>query len=254
MAKSRTITARPTVSDPWKALSIKPSNRSIFLFRKLIKTVSPLLMETHLSCLRVFLRRLKTFAQNSLDSWMETSQMTNEPLIPSSPPPSVSPSSRLPAFTFLCASTSFFLITPSLLFSPPVSRSSLSFDYPFSQICYCHREMSHCFQPFQPPLPSFHPALPPTFPLHLRLLLLLCPSTAFESLLLSAETQFLSSLWPEANSLSLKSSPFLLHRLLFCHLFCFHLLLLHLLLLLLQRFHSCISNLALLSGAIMEVC
>lgn len=45
--------------------------------------VSPWPMETHLSHLWVF-ATFQNFAQNSVDSWMETSEMTSEPLIPSS--------------------------------------------------------------------------------------------------------------------------------------------------------------------------
>ncbi len=154
--------------------------------------------------------------------------MTNEPLIPSSLCLSFTRSSSS-SLHLLCASASFLFI-PSLLLHALLSCSSLSFDNPFSQICYCHRKMSQCFQPFQPPLPSFHPTLPPTFSSPAFLCLFLCPS----SLLVAAVNRHRASslaltrgklpllissplLW----ALTLLSPPFLSP---FC--FCFHLLLL----------------------------
>lgn len=116
-------------------------------------------METHLSRLWVF----ATFQNvHSKFTWQLDGNKWNDQwgtgsiialphfhplLVPSTPPPPCQP------------------LLPSLLFSPLVYHSFLPFDNFFSQICYCHRVMSHCFQPPQPPLPSCHPTPPPTFSL-----------------------------------------------------------------------------------------
>lgn len=199
-------------------------------------------METHLSRLWVF----ATFQNvHSKFTWQLDGNKWNDQwgtgsiialphfhplLVPSTPPPPCQP------------------LLPSLLFSPLVSHSFLPFDNFFSQICYCHRVMSHCFQPPQPPLPSCHPTPPPTFSLPPASAGSFCPLTVF-ALLLSVETQFPTLFWPALNSLSshphLSSQLHICCHLLFC--FCFRLLLL------LQRLWSSTSSVALLSGTIREV-
>lgn len=120
--------------------------------------------------------------------------------------------------------------------------SFLFFDNLISQICDCHREMSHRFQP----LPSFHPVLPPPFSSPPFLFLF---PLSFDSLWVATVS------WDTVSSLTLtpgKLFPLASQPQLNCCLppslspFCFHLLLL------LQRLCSCIINLALLSGAIMD--
>lgn len=145
--------------------------------------------------------------------------MTNEPLVPSS----------------LCLTFTLSSSPPSsLLASPLVSCSFLSFDNPFSQICYCRREMSHCFQPFQPPLPSCHPCC------HL---FSLCPPTSSRSPLPFDSPWVATVSWDTVSSLSLtptklpllipspflSASTFLSPPFLSPFCFCFHLLLLSLL-------------------------
>lgn len=113
--------------------------------------VSPLPMETHLSrdvskLHSKFTWQLDGNMRNN--QWAAGSTVALPLLTPPLPPT-------------LCQRL-LFKSTPYFLCSLPVSCSFLSFDNPFSQICYCHREVSHCFQPYQPPLPSSHPVLPPT--------------------------------------------------------------------------------------------
>lgn len=160
----------------------------------------------------------KRLLENSLDSWMETGEMTNEPLVPSSPRLSFTLSScprcqRTPPFFKLL----FFLFTPSLLVSPvpffPLTA-------PFTQICYCHGEMSHCFQPFQPYFTFLSPPC--------RHLLSPRPPAASRSLRQSfgCYCQLRHSFQPRSdpvqtpslNNPHLSSAPRPCCRLLFCHL------------------------------------
>lgn len=223
MAQRRTITAFPTVVDPWKALSI--FQVGVFVHSgSLLNGFTPADGNTSKSPPIFFFATFQNFAQNSLDSWMETSEMTNEPLVPSSTSPPLPPN--------LCQRLLFIYSLPPLLL---VSCSFLSFDNPFSQICYCRREMSHCFQPFQPPLPSSHPTLPPPFSLPAALRQ---SPGCYRQLRLT----FPASLWPDVNSLYFKILTFPLAALLlppFLSPFCFRLLPT------LQRLCSCIINLAL---------
>lgn len=182
-----------------------------------------------------FFETFQVFAQNSLDSWMETTELTNEPLVPSS----------------LCLS-----LNPLIIFSPPptlylrllvpfilfLSTPVLFFDDLFSQIC-CHRKMSRCFQPFQPALPSSHPMLPPSFSSP--------PSSRLWAAPVSWDTLSNLGLPPGKRPPPppcLSASTLLLPPFLSPLYFWFHLLLLP------CSLCGCINSLALLSGAIMQVC
>ena len=132
----------------------------------------------------------KRLLENSLDSWMETGEMTNEPLVPSSPRLSFTLSScprcqRTPPFFKLL----FFFIYP---LPPRLSCSFLSFDSPI----YSDLLLSRGNEPLFPTFPTLlylplTPVPPPPFsspPCRLSF-----PSPVFR-LLLSAEAQFPASL------------------------------------------------------------
>lgn len=163
--------------------------------------VSPPPMETHLSRIWVF-ATFQNFAPNSLDSWMETGSIITlpqfNPLIIFSPPPT------------LCQCLLFIYSLPPLL-------SFLFFDNLISQICDCHREMSHCFQPFQPPLPSSHPVLPPPFSSPPFLVLFPLSVDGLWVATVSWDTVSSLTLTP-GKLLHLASQPQLCCRLLLCHL------------------------------------
>lgn len=114
----------------------------------------------------------------------------------------------------------FFLFTPSLLVSPvpffPLTT-------PFTQICYCHGEMSHCFQPFQPYFTFLSPGAATSFSPR--------PPTAYRSLgplrqsfgcycqlRHSFQPRFDPAQTPSLNNPHLSSAPRPCCRLLFCHL------------------------------------
>lgn len=132
---------------------------------------------------------------------------------------SVSPSPRVLGANerLLSLNYYFFLFTPSLLVSPvpffPLTA-------PFTQICYCHGEMSHCFQPFQPYFTFLSPPC--------RHLLSPRPPAASRSLRQSfgCYCQLRHSFQPHSdpvqtpslNNPHLSSAPRPCCRLLFCHL------------------------------------
>lgn len=164
--------------------------------------VSPLPMETHLSRLWVF-ATFQNFAENSLDSWMETSEMTNEPLVPLSLCLSFTLSSLLPLH-LLCASASFFYLFPPT--SSPL-KSPVPF-FPLTTPLVRSATVTGTWATISNlSNPLYLPLTPCCHLLSLRLCSL-CPSTAFGSLL-SAETQFPASLWPGVKLPLLISSPFL---------------------------------------------
>lgn len=207
-------------------------------------------METHLSRVGVFCdvsKRCSEFA------WQLDGNCWNDPWATGSFIAWTLQSSSL--LQLLCAGASFFYFSPPSSSILSCSCSFLFFDNLISQICDCHGEMSRSFQPFQPLLPSSYPngathptPPPPSYPCSL------CPLTVF-GLLLSAETQFPASLWPQVNPPPLPMPPPCLSAstLLsppppspFC--FCFHLLLR------LLWHYNCISDSAVLSGTVTEVC